>query len=281
MPNHIQNRLVILGTPEQVDEIYEKYSTFHPSVHETDYQDRLIYKNEDGEYGWYDEEKKLFHRRDKEPTEEIPLDFAPSKSTPYIQFPDFEKVIPTPDGLDIESNGDLMPLENRFSSRQPFKDTVDKLREGLKRYNDEEGKEDRIKNFLQGIENYIRHGHATWYSWNAENWGTKWNSYESERISDNVFEWQTAWAGVPHMIIRISEKFPEVEMEYLYADEDTGCNVGRFKIKGGEVIENTSPANTTKEAYELAFELRPDYKDDFVLVGDTYKYKEDEEEVDG
>lgn len=122
----------------------------------------------------------------------------------------------------------------------------------------------------------VRNDPNWWYTWNINNWGTKWTGYDFEQEAWNTFTFETAWSGVPKIIERISERFPDVEIEYEFADEDTGRNCGSMTFLNGEVENEYYPDSGTKEAYDLAFKLRPYRKDDYVLVDDNYVYKEEE-----
>ena len=122
------------------------------------------------------------------------------------------------------------------------------------------------------VESY---GHATWYSWSVENWGTKWNSSECEKISDTVFDFVTAWSGVPQLIEKMSLEFPDVKISYEYSDEDTGANCGVGTYLNGEVEFKRLESQST-EAYELAFKLRSDRKEDYQLVDGKYEYVEED-----
>ena len=114
-----------------------------------------------------------------------------------------------------------------------------------------------------------------WCEWNIQHWGTKWNSYNCEQIDKYTFAWDTAWSNVLNIVKDISRKFKDVVFEYAYADEDTGYNCGRYTIKGGDVITEILPEGASKEAYELAFELREDYRDNYELVDGNYRHKEE------
>lgn len=115
-----------------------------------------------------------------------------------------------------------------------------------------------------------------WYTWNIENWGTKWSGYSFEKISDNVFTFNTAWNSCPLIIEKISKEFPEIEIIYEYSDEDFGYNVGEMLFKNGCVYENI-PEVGSLEAYEIGFKVRPDYKKYYKLVGESYEYVESED----
>lgn len=120
----------------------------------------------------------------------------------------------------------------------------------------------------------VRNDPDNWYNWNTKNWGTKWNSYSCEK-KDGEYFFETAWGGVPNLIGVIASEYPNVKIEYDYADEDTGSNVGKFLFENG-IGYNHHIENGSKKAYELAFELRPHYKDNFELKYGKYVYKEDE-----
>lgn len=96
----------------------------------------------------------------------------------------------------------------------------------------------------------------TYISWARKNWGTKWNAYAlcpTEKEGEIYFE--TAWVGVPELMKKIAWMFPDVEIEYKYADEDLGnSNNGIYRFKGIEVLEEEFPFQS-KESYELGFEL--------------------------
>jgi hypothetical protein len=69
-----------------------------------------------------------------------------------------------------------------------------------------------------------------WYSWNCENWGTKWNAGCSSK-SDDVFEFQTAWSPPEPIFDALSEKFPNIEIK-VYWEEEQGFGE-MFTIQDG------------------------------------------------
>lgn len=75
-----------------------------------------------------------------------------------------------------------------------------------------------------------------WYSWNVNNWGTKWNAYSVERNEGEV-KFETAWSHPYPVIEALSRRFPEVTFDVRYADEDRGANCGHYTIKDGVVEE--------------------------------------------
>lgn len=196
------------------------------------------------------------------------LDFLSGENT----FIDFNNIVKMPESLSITSNSWFSPFENAFCKDEKMLDHLDKL----KNYCKNNPERNDVDNFLKGIKNYIEHGYPTWYGWCVDNWGTKWNAMESEKIHKNVITFETAWNGVPDLISKVSDKFPLVRLVYKWSDECTGCNCGHVCFKYGEsevfVIENSS-----KEAYELAFELRPEVEVNYKFNGDTYEWTEEAE----
>ncbi len=109
----------------------------------------------------------------------------------------------------------------------------------------------------QAYDNLQKYGHASWYSWCIQNWGTKWNAYQSCPLRDggDTMRFLTAWSAVPKLMRKLSEKYPEQRITYRWADEDIGYNVGEIVLKGGNIIEDRTPVPGSREAYEMAAEI--------------------------
>jgi hypothetical protein len=119
-----------------------------------------------------------------------------------------------------------------------------------------------------------REGRPNWYDWNIENWGTKWNALSINKKTKFQIEFETAWSHPEPIVIKIAEMFPDLIIEWMYADEDTGGNCGVYKIKNGKTVLN-EPVDGSVQAYQISFELRPHHKDNYELVDGRYRYKED------
>lgn len=106
--------------------------------------------------------------------------------------------------------------------------------------------------------------------WCYKNWNTKWNSYNNydDRDTYDTIYFQTAWNNVLGLIKTLSVRFPNLDFEYSYFDEDLGVNVGFHKIKKGNSIFQDCPENFSKEAYELAFNIAKAKPSDFGLKFD-------------
>jgi hypothetical protein len=94
-----------------------------------------------------------------------------------------------------------------------------------------------------------------WYDWQINNWGTKWNASDTIDLGDGV-EFNTAWATPFELLLKLSEKYPEVTINVRYADEDFGYNVGEYTLLNGEKIDSNIPKGGTREAYLMAIEVQ-------------------------
>lgn len=228
---------------------------------------------------------------------------------------DFNKLIPMPESLDIESGSrtqNAMEIYLTYVNPDAPDKGVPKMEKTtfnqiLEKYNarrffqsfDGRLTDDEIVKYTQhtpleelmelgkvATNNIRQYGAATWYEWSLNNWGTKWNAYDCFCDCDNRFiEFNTAWDGVPRIAEKLAEKFPNVSFTYLWADENTGCNVGMMRFEGGSCVEEFFPLDGSKEAYELCAEVMNEDLSDmgyrFDPETENYKYVEDESQSVG
>jgi hypothetical protein len=207
---------------------------------------------------------------------------------------DFNKIMPMPKSLEIESGS------RTTTGIKAYKDFLDvylfdrKKPSGLDLFNIPESNEiaflkqrtdiaeDIFKLGKSALQNVQKYSCPTWYEWSIEKWGTKWNAYDSCGYDEgsNSIEFSTAWSA-PHPILqKLSEMYPDIEIEHKWADEDLGFNTGEIHYKGGEVTFENVPDGGSKEAYELAADVQGvDLEESFRLSedGTTYEYVNDEE----
>lgn len=107
----------------------------------------------------------------------------------------------------------------------------------------------------QYISNVLKYGHTDWYDYCVVKWGSKWNSYDPKPLENDTLTFCTAWSRVLPVIAELARRFSEVEIEYEWADEDIGCNVGHAHFQDGELTEDVWLGAQTKEAYEFAAEV--------------------------
>lgn len=99
-------------------------------------------------------------------------------------------------------------------------------------------------------------GVVCWYTWNVENWGTKWGAYDIEIRDDTTVVFNTAWSHPLPVMEALSRKFPHKGLVVQYADEDFGANCDAYSMQDGTVIEAANFENYSDEAHELAAQVR-------------------------
>ena len=72
-----------------------------------------------------------------------------------------------------------------------------------------------------GDKEYEKYGDHNWYDWNCENWGTKWNAFESHaEVSEDktalAVDFETAWAAPIPVAKKLKELFPSVIIDWTY-----------------------------------------------------------------
>ena len=152
---------------------------------------------------------------------------------------DFNKIIPMPKSLEIEAGSRTDAglkaysefiseclLEDRVRHIEDLHITEERERDYLKDHG--EISKDDFALGKTAYNNVQMYGTPTWYEWRIQNWGTKWNSYNSEfDAENNTLRFCTAWSA-PHNIIRhLSEMFSDISFVHEWADEDIGNNCGR------------------------------------------------------
>ena len=168
---------------------------------------------------------------------------------------DFNKLIPMPPSLDVESGSTsnhglkvyqaFIEWYNDKTSGEN-KDLLNIPSEYLDEYYNTVLSEEDKEYWNIGktvFENIQKYGAPTWYEWRIRNWGTKWNAYdfgdiEPDTIPDKL-SFNTAWSA-PHKVIeKIAELYPEALITHEWADEDIGCNCGRKEYKNGSASLHT------------------------------------------
>lgn len=76
------------------------------------------------------------------------------------------------------------------------------------------------------------YGKNTWYDWNCDNWGTKWNSVDASfyESCDGLYHvtFNTAWSAPIPIFDAIHKQYPNLRIVVNFADEDLGNNCGIY-----------------------------------------------------
>lgn len=194
---------------------------------------------------------------------------------------DFNKIIPMPSALDILSCSRGEQAAEYLLYQCGYRTSKDRRiaqMEMLKEKSPEEFDE-ALKIGQQYLRNVADYGCATWYEWRIRNWGTKWPAGEIV-VNENSVEFDTAWSFPTPIVLRLSELFPDINISYLYADEDCGYNTGRGKFVAGKCETEEYPQGGSREAYEIYFDTHPDSRKYFLFndaIG-NYEYNNEYEE---
>ena len=94
-----------------------------------------------------------------------------------------------------------------------------------------------------------------WLDWSLANWGSKWDAYgfdnRPKETPDSTL-WFLSANQPPHPVIQhLSEMFPDVVMEHLWADANLGYGCGTCTYKAGQKIEECHP-DYGRRAYEFS-----------------------------
>jgi len=182
---------------------------------------------------------------------------------------DFNKLIPMPKSLNIEEGTRTeqgLKLYQEFMQERAAiiqSDMSPARKENALTVLDRTWRPRRMKDPMtwklgqQAYNNLQKYGYTSWYGWCIQNWGTKWNTYQSRPLQagDDTMGFLTAWSAVPGLMKKLSEKYPEQTITYRWADEDIGSNVGEIILKGGDIIEDHTPVPGSREAYEMASDI--------------------------
>lgn len=190
---------------------------------------------------------------------------------------DFDKIIPCPEEIksvgEIDSNL-IYHVRNKYDVK-PHNNPLIAALEVQNRQNLRPVRPDEQETFEKACIAYETTGFIYWHDWNAAMWGTKWNAFSQEKIGKRVIEFETAWSGAGKVIEALIAKFTDLNIELKWADEDTGSNAGILKSIDGKPYY-WRPENQSLDAYELAFDLRPHYREDYRLVDGKYEYVDEE-----
>ena len=145
------------------------------------------------------------------------------------QVIDFNTIIPMPMDLrNTEASSYIDDAIHYYLAKNNLVKYNRQKMDRLKKSNKELGEMYKIGEMYVGYEK--EYGAKDWYDWSCNNWGTKWNAYSSNIniISDSSVKiyFDTAWDGVPNLIRKLIEMYPDLNFEYKFADENMGYNTG-------------------------------------------------------
>jgi hypothetical protein len=95
-----------------------------------------------------------------------------------------------------------------------------------------------------------------WYDWLINEWGTKWNAYDSrEDMENGNIHFRTPNSTPFNAIKILSVKYPTAEFAIQYADEDFGYNTGEYTLQNGDLLLENIPTGGSEEAFKIAADV--------------------------
>lgn len=238
MPNHITNILTINGNQKDIDSVFEKIKIDEEKIGTIDFNKIVPMPESLHLTSGSITQESVFWALSKMPNDEC---------RKYFNLLGGSK--------DIIYGNQLNSLQKRFS----YKD-IARVEKSAAEYvpNEQERKlgitdyESLGRMYLKNLEEY---GATDWYDWCVNNWGTKWNAYDFMQIDSNSISFQTAWSTPENIIRALSQKYPSLQFEVKFADENFGYNVGEYTYENGEIIKENIPPEGSIEANKMAEEI--------------------------
>ena len=196
---------------------------------------------------------------------------------------DFERIFPTPKCLPdilcdseheialyyyLMTTGNEDMLDKLFTFPQLFSMDIykDKTEKELSDY---KIRGEKIFNIA------LQCGSIDWRDWRINNWGTKWNAYETDIDCFDgsvVLSFYTANHGAIPVIKKLVEMFPNLEFFYKYADEVIAYNCGEvYGVDGSCSVKFVD--DESDEAMALYIECWQEEWDNFKKTDDGWIYK--------
>ena len=164
---------------------------------------------------------------------------------------DFDKLIPMPSELEIESGSRTAAGFKKYMAFLAVTGLHTEMEPAyLATYPEIDREEWELgKQAFYNLQNF---GCPIWYEWRIRNWGTKWNASHGE-VADGRLSFLTAWNAPKPVMEKLAEMFLSITIHHVWADEDIGYNCGERAYKNGTVIQENFP--TGHEAIELGCDL--------------------------
>lgn len=106
-------------------------------------------------------------------------------------------------------------------------------------------------------------GYTYWYPWCIAHWGTKWDSYSVEIVSQAAgrfeFKFETAWSVPEPILAALVDKYPALTFDLLSFDE--GWNFAAKGQLGAAVSEPFAHVEPTDALYEAVYGEPPEHED--------------------
>ena len=96
-----------------------------------------------------------------------------------------------------------------------------------------------------------------------------------DRTKDNIVFFKTAWSYPEKIITKLSKIFEDIEIKIWWASEDLSYNIGMRKYINGNVIDEYVPDGGSLDAKKLFFDITGDTLEEHYM-NENYEYIEEE-----
>ncbi|MBR2683007.1 MAG: hypothetical protein IKE22_07070 [Atopobiaceae bacterium] len=103
-------------------------------------------------------------------------------------------------------------------------------------------------------------------NWCRHYWGTKWNAFNVKRVDATKVRFETAWSGVPRIVMLLALHERLTEFEYVWASEDFGYECGRLVGSPATLVHGQPfyadlnlPKGGSREAFEISSSVWPEF----------------------
>ena len=167
---------------------------------------------------------------------------------------DFDKIIPMPKSLEIES-GSNSDLALKYVLSLMEKENPERAKNILDLWNKDkfypiteivftesqisridEKRDEMLSLGNTMINNLINYGYVDWYGWRNKYWNTKWGAYDFKEGEENQIIFCTAWSAPIPIYTTLCKMFPNITFDIEYADENIGYNSAHIVLKDEEVL---------------------------------------------
>lgn len=149
----------------------------------------------------------------------------------------FQTIIPRPKSLDIESSTMVDKAIEYIRANDDEKALIESAY-----FLDKDYREKYISLANKAIENIKKYGYKDWYDWSRNNWGTKWDAFETSVDFDDTticLTFQTAWSTPEPVFFELAEQYPDIAIEVEYASEDIcGGYCGTYDYEDGSWVHS-------------------------------------------
>lgn len=123
----------------------------------------------------------------------------------------------------------------------------------------------RGKQYVDGI---LKYGAATIWDWRKEHWGAKWCGYTPlPTYTDNTLIFWSNGSDIRPLIKILSKKFPDIKIEYLWADDKFSHICGECTyLKGEETGIATEISSNKPITDEIVYKIKYDYLKGYTII---------------